>query len=94
MRIVFRGLLMAAALAGIAGGPAAAQEGCSDFRALLAATPPAGPAATTPESPAFLHFTSGTTGTPKGALHPHRAVLAHLMTARTVFGLGPDDVFW
>ncbi|TAN55560.1 MAG: acetate--CoA ligase, partial [Magnetospirillum sp.] len=81
-------------LVGEDGGPARRYDGCSDFRALLAATPPVVPVATTPDSPAFLHFTSGTTGTPKGALHSHRAVLAHLVTARTVFGLGVGDIFW
>lgn len=45
-------------------------------------------------SPAFLHFTSGTTGTPKGVLHPHRAVLAHVVTGHKVFGLSEADVFW
>jgi len=32
---------------------------------------------TDPEAPALLHFTSGTTGTPKGAYHVHQAVLTH-----------------
>ncbi|MDO8608794.1 MAG: AMP-binding protein [Phaeospirillum sp.] len=76
------------------GGLSRPHDGCSDFRALLAATPAMEPVATTADSPAFLHFTSGTTGTPKGALHPHRAVLAHLVTAQTVFGLGEGDIFW
>jgi acetyl-CoA synthetase len=50
--------------------------------------------ATDPQAPAVLHFTSGTTGTPKGALHVHEAVVAHHATARYALGLGPDDVFW
>ena len=81
-------------LVGEDGGAARPAEGCTDFRAALADTSPMAPVATTPDSPAFLHFTSGTTGTPKGALHSHRAVLAHLVTARTVFGLGETDIFW
>lgn len=51
-------------------------------------------AATDPEDMALLHFTSGTTGMPKGAVHVHRAVIAHHATARSALGLGPDDVFW
>jgi len=50
--------------------------------------------ATDPEAPAVLHFTSGTTGTPKGAVHVHDAVVAHHATAAAAFDLGPDDVFW
>lgn len=50
--------------------------------------------ATAPDTPALLHFTSGTTGTPKGALHVHEAVVAHHATAAAALGLGPTDVFW
>ena len=49
---------------------------------------------TEPESTALLHFTSGTTGRPKGALHVHGAVIAHLATARYALDLHDDDVFW
>jgi len=49
---------------------------------------------TDPEDPALLHFTSGTTGTPKGALHVHEAVVAHAATAREALDLRADDVFW
>ncbi|MBS1131226.1 MAG: AMP-dependent synthetase and ligase [Proteobacteria bacterium] len=49
---------------------------------------------TGPEDPALLHFTSGTTGQPKGATHVHSAVLTHYATARTALDLHPDDVFW
>ena len=44
--------------------------------------------ATSPEDPALLHFTSGTTGAPKGALHVHEAVVAHHATGRHLLGLG------
>jgi acetyl-CoA synthetase len=50
--------------------------------------------ATPPGSPALLHFTSGTTGTPKGAVHAHEAVVAHHATAASALDLHPDDVFW
>jgi acetyl-CoA synthetase len=49
---------------------------------------------TDPEDPALLHFTSGTTGTPKGALHVHEAVVAHHATGKLALDLHPGDVFW
>ncbi|MBQ0918976.1 acetate--CoA ligase [Hydrogenophaga aromaticivorans] len=49
---------------------------------------------TDPESMALLHFTSGTTGRPKGAVHVHEAVLAHVVTGRYALDLHDDDVFW
>ena len=49
---------------------------------------------TDPEDPALLHFTSGTTGTPKGAIHVHNAVIAHHTTGRLALDLHPEDVFW
>jgi acetyl-CoA synthetase len=49
---------------------------------------------TSPEDMALLHFTSGTTGTPKGAVHVHDAVVAHHATGTTALDLHPDDVFW
>ncbi|MFC5999610.1 acetate--CoA ligase [Quadrisphaera sp. GCM10027208] len=49
---------------------------------------------TDPQDPALLHFTSGTTGTPKGAVHVHEAVVAHAATAAGVLGLRRGDVYW
>ncbi len=49
---------------------------------------------TDPELPALLHFTSGTTGTPKGAVHVHQAVVAHHATGKLALDLHPDDIFW
>ena len=49
---------------------------------------------TDPEDMAVLHFTSGTTGMPKGAVHVHQAVLTHYITGKYVLDLHPNDVFW
>ncbi len=49
---------------------------------------------TGPEDMALLHFTSGTTGRPKGAVHVHEAVVAHHMTGRLALDLHADDIFW
>jgi len=49
---------------------------------------------TDPETPALIHFTSGTTGMPKGALHVHEAVVAHHVTGRLALDLHPGDIFW
>jgi acetyl-CoA synthetase len=51
-------------------------------------------AATDPEDMALLHFTSGTTGTPKGAVHVHDAVVAHHATGTSALDLHRGDVFW
>jgi acetyl-CoA synthetase len=50
--------------------------------------------ATDPEDRAVLHFTSGTTGMPKGAIHVHNAVLIHYMTGQYVMDFHPGDIFW
>jgi acetyl-CoA synthetase len=46
------------------------------------------------EDPALLHFTSGTTGTPKGAIHVHGAVVAHRATGLHALDLHGEDRFW
>ncbi len=49
---------------------------------------------TSPDDMALLHFTSGTTGMPKGAIHVHNAALMHYMTGKYALDLNPDDIFW
>ncbi len=69
--------------------------GVHDLAPLLAAARDEVPVVVTAEeTPALLHFTSGTTGTPKGALHVHGAVVAHHLTGLYALDLHPEDVFW
>jgi acetyl-CoA synthetase len=49
---------------------------------------------TDPEDLALLHFTSGTTGRPKGAMHVHQAVVAHHASAMFALDLRAGDIFW
>jgi acetyl-CoA synthetase len=51
-------------------------------------------APTDPETTSLLHFTSGTTGTPKAAVHVHAAVAAHYATGRYALDLHPGDIYW
>jgi acetyl-CoA synthetase len=51
---------------------------------------------TAADDPAFLNFTSGTTGNPKGALQAHRSMLGHMPGAEMGFDLFPQpgDCMW
>lgn len=49
---------------------------------------------TDPADTAILHFTSGTSGMPKGAVHVHDAVLTHYITGKYVLDFHPEDIFW
>jgi len=76
-------------------GDGPAPDGTVDLAGLMAQAAPTyeiGP--TEPGDIALLHFTSGTTGTPKAAVHAHEAVVAHLVTARYALDLHDDDIFW
>jgi acetyl-CoA synthetase len=66
-----------------------------DLAALMRDAPAYGAIATTHrEDMALLHFTSGTTGIPKGAFHVHDAVTAHYATGLFALDLHPDDIYW
>jgi len=49
---------------------------------------------TSKEDYAIMHYTSGTTGKPKGAVHVHNAVIGHYATAKYVLDLQSDDIYW
>ncbi|MCW3783275.1 acetate--CoA ligase [Defluviimonas salinarum] len=70
-------------------------EGCTALAPLMEAVSDVFETAPTkPEDPSLLHFTSGTTGRPKGAQHVHEAVVAHRATARFALDLRPEDTYW
>ena len=72
-----------------------APEGCVALGPAMAAAPDTFPTEPTrPEDMALLHFTSGTTGLPKGVVHVHEAVVAHSETGRLALDLKPGDIYW
>ena len=46
------------------------------------------------DTPSVLHYTSGTTGQPKGAQHAHGSIWSQALTASWVLDLREDDVYW
>ena len=46
------------------------------------------------ENPSIVHYTSGTTGKPKGAMHVHNALIQHYATGKWALDLHPDDIYW
>jgi len=51
-------------------------------------------AETMADTPSVLHYTSGTTGQPKGAQHRHYSLVSQYLTAKWVLDLREDDVYW
>lgn len=49
---------------------------------------------TDPEDMSLLHFTSGTTGMPKGVVHVHKAIYTHWMSGKYALDLHTDDIYW
>ncbi|HOC42667.1 MAG TPA: acetate--CoA ligase [Thermoanaerobaculales bacterium] len=48
----------------------------------------------TAETPSVLHYTSGTTGQPKGAQHVHYSLISQYLTTKWVLDLQADDIYW
>ena len=46
------------------------------------------------ESPSLLHYTSGTTGQPKGVKHVHYSLISIFQTAKWALDLREDDIYW
>ena len=46
------------------------------------------------ESPSVLHYTSGTTGQPKGVKHVHYSLIAQYLSTKWVLDLQEDDIYW
>jgi acetyl-CoA synthetase len=46
------------------------------------------------ETPSVLHYTSGTTGKPKGAQHVHNSLVGQYLTSKWVLDLQQDDIYW
>ncbi|HKJ24106.1 MAG TPA: AMP-binding protein, partial [Myxococcota bacterium] len=59
--------------------------------ALAAARPHPGPVPVSPDDPMILMYTSGTTGSPKGALLPHRKTLYNAKNAEIFFAMDARD---
>ena len=77
------------------GGGVCNEPGTLDLAQLMAAASDTfSTVATQPDDPALLHFTSGTTGTPKGARHVHGAVVTHFATGRYALDLYTEDRYW
>ena len=76
-------------------GGSTAIPGTHDLAALMAAASDVcAVAPTDAEDMSLLHFTSGTTGTPKGAVHVHGAVVTHYATGRYALDLHAEDIYW
>ena len=46
------------------------------------------------ESPSLLHYTSGTTGLPKGVQHVHYSLISQYLTAKWVLDITEQDIYW
>jgi acetyl-CoA synthetase len=73
------------------------RKGFQDFRELVErGSSDLEPVRTRADDPAFISYTSGTTGPPKGTLHAHRVLLGHIPGIEFPHNFFPkeDDLFW
>lgn len=49
---------------------------------------------TTAQSPSVLHYTSGTTGFPKGVKHVHYSLISQYLTTKWIMDIHDDDIYW
>jgi acetyl-CoA synthetase len=76
-------------------GSPTSEPGTLDLASLMAeASDQFAAVPTAPDDMSLLHFTSGTTGTPKGAIHVHEAVVTHHATGRFALDLHDGDRYW
>ncbi|MDP2720300.1 MAG: acetate--CoA ligase [Dehalococcoidia bacterium] len=62
--------------------------------AMEKASPQLGKMASGKENHSIIHYTSGTTGKPKGAVHAHNALIQHYATGKWALDLHEDDIYW
>ena len=70
-------------------------QGDLSYEALMAEASPASPGvSTTRDDYSIMHYTSGTTGKPKGAVHRHNSILQQYVTGKWCLDLHEEDVYW
>ncbi|MSQ26053.1 MAG: acetate--CoA ligase [Dehalococcoidia bacterium] len=69
-------------------------QGDVPYDALVAKASAEFTATTTRDDYSIMHYTSGTTGKPKGAVHRHNSVLQQYVTGKWCLDLRPDDIYW